>query len=179
MYEYLDRRYALALYEVGAEKNKVDQYIKDFSEIVDLINANNDIQQIINHPKISTSGKKKMFMDIFQGKVDKEMLSFLLLLIEKKRIHEVSGILNQLNEIALEKANKVIAEIKTVIPLTDNEREQLKDKLEKKYNKTIILKEVIDKEIIGGVYVRVGDDVIDGTIKNKLESMKKVMLKRE
>lgn len=179
MYEYLDRRYALALYEVGEENNKVDKYISDFEDIVTLIKTNNDIQQIIKHPKMSTSVKKQMFTDIFQGKIDKELLSFLLLLVEKKRIHEVDGILNQLREISLEKNNKVIAEIKTVIPLTDDERKALTEKLSKKYNKTIILREIIDESIIGGVYVRVGDDVIDGTIKYKLESMKKVMLEEK
>lgn len=179
MYEYLDRRYALALYEVGEENNKVDKYISDFEDIVKLIEANNDIQQIIKHPKMSTSVKKQMFSDIFKGKIDKELLSFLLLLVEKKRIHEVEGILNQLREISLEKNNKVIAEVKTVIALTDDERKTLAEKLSKKYNKTIILKEIIDKDIIGGVYVRVGDDVIDGTIKYKLESMKKVMLEEK
>lgn len=179
MYEYLDRRYALALYEVGEENNKVDKYICDFEDIVTLIKTNNDIQQIIKHPKMSTSVKKQMFTDIFEGKIDKELLSFLLLLVEKKRIHEVDGILNQLREISLEKNNKIIAEIKTVISLTDDERKALTEKLSKKYNKTIILKEIIDESIIGGVYVRVGDDVIDGTIKHKLESMKKVMLEEK
>lgn len=179
MYEYLDRRYALALYEVGEKNNKVEKYISDFEDIVKLVENNNDIQQIIKHPKMSTSVKKQMFTDIFEGKTDRELLSFLLLLVEKKRIHEASGILAQLKEILLEKNNKVVAEVKTVIQLTDDERKTLTEKLSKKYNKTIILKEIIDESIIGGVYVRVGDDVIDGTIKHKLESMKKVMLEEK
>jgi len=71
------------------------------------------------------------------------------------------------------------AHVKTVIPLEEEDRKNLKEKLEKKYNKEIILKEEIDKSIIGGVYVRVGDDVIDGTIKSKLNEMKRIMLRTE
>lgn len=179
MYEFLDRRYALALYEVGEENQKLDEYVNDFTQVAGLIKTNESIIQVIRHPQISTSGKKKIFMEIFKGKIDEKLLNFLLLLVEKKRIDDIDGILNQLNIISLEKHNKVIAEVKTVIPLTDDEKTALTDKLSKKYNKTVILKETIDKSIIGGVYVRVGDDVIDGTVKFKLESMKKVMLKEK
>lgn len=179
MYEFLDRRYALALYEVGEENQKLDEYIDDFTQIAKLIKTNESIMQITKHPQISTSGKKKIFMEIFKGKIDEKLLNFLLLLVEKKRIDDVDEILNQLNIISLEKHNKVIADVKTVIPLTKDEQTSLTDKLSKKYNKTVILKESIDKSIIGGVYVRVGDDVIDGTIKFKLESMKKVMLEEK
>ncbi|PJI09154.1 MULTISPECIES: F0F1 ATP synthase subunit delta [Clostridium] len=179
MYEFLDRRYALALYEVGEENQKLDEYISDFTQIAKLIKTNESIMQVTKHPQISTSGKKKIFMEIFKGKIDEKLLNFLLLLVEKKRIDDVDEILNQLNIISLEKHNKVIADVKTVIPLTKEEQTALTDKLSKKYNKTVILKESIDKSIIGGVYVRVGDDVIDGTIKFKLESMKKVMLEEK
>lgn len=83
-----------------------------------------------------------------------------------------------MEKVDLEKNNQIVAEVKTVIPLNDTERTSLTDKLKAKYNKSIILKETIDESIIGGVYVRVGDDVIDGTIKNKLEEIKKLMLIR-
>ncbi|KHD37172.1 ATP synthase F0F1 subunit delta [Clostridium acetobutylicum] len=179
MYEFLDRRYALALYEVGEKNQKLEEYINDFGEIVHLLKNDENINQVVNHPQISTSEKKKIFMEIFKGKIDEKLLNFLLLLLEKKRIHDAEGILTQLNKISLEKHNKVVAEVRTVIPLTDNEKATLASKLSAKYNKIIIFKEIIDKTIIGGVYVRVGDDVIDGTIKFKLESMKKVMLKEE
>ncbi|MCR3758385.1 F0F1 ATP synthase subunit delta [Clostridium felsineum] len=178
MYEYLDRRYALALYEVGEERQKLEEYINDFNDIVGLLKTNQDVIQVVNHPQVSTSEKKKIFMEIFKGKIDEKLLNFLLLLIEKKRIHDAEGILSQLNIISLEKHNKVIADVKTVIPLTEVEKTTLTSKLSAKYNKTVILKEIIDKSIIGGVYVRVGDDVIDGTVKFKLDSMKKLMLKK-
>ncbi|URZ15030.1 F0F1 ATP synthase subunit delta [Clostridium felsineum] len=178
MYEYLDRRYALALYEVGEERQKLEEYINDFNDIVGLLKTNQDVIQVVNHPQVSTSEKKKIFMEIFKGKIDEKLLNFLLLLIEKKRIHDAEGILSQLNIISLEKHNKVIADVKTVIPLTEGEKTTLTSKLSAKYNKTVILKEIIDKSIIGGVYVRVGDDVIDGTVKFKLDSMKKLMLKK-
>ena len=57
--------------------------------------------------------------------------------------------------------------------------EALKENLEKKYDKKIIMTTEVDKTILGGVFVRVGNDVIDGTVKSKLDEMKDIMLKRE
>lgn len=178
MYEYLDRRYAVALYKIASAKNKVEEYITDLKQINDLIKTNNDLNQVISNPKISTTKKKEVFTSIFKDKIDLELFSFIIILIEKKRIDELTGIILQIETVDLDNHNQVIAKVKTVIPLNDNERTSLIDKLQTKYNKSIILEEVIDKSIIGGVYVRVGDDVIDGTIKNKIEEMKKLMLIR-
>ena len=84
-----------------------------------------------------------------------------------------------MERIHLEKNNTVIANVKSVIALTDDEVQLLILKLAKKYDKKIILEQEIDKSIIGGLYVRVGNDVIDGTVKSKLDEMKDLMRKRE
>lgn len=179
MYEYLDRRYALALYEVAENKGKVDEYLKFVEEIANLINTNEELQQLLKHPQLSTSKKKELFKTIFAGKVEEELLSFLLLLIEKDRIFQLNEILDQMKKIYLEKHETVIAQVKTVVPLDEVEKQQLVDKLQKKYGKTVLLNEEIDKSIIGGVYLRIGNDIIDGTIKSKFEEIRTLTLKRE
>lgn len=179
MYEYLDRRYALALYQVAEGQGKVEEYLQDLREICDLIDSNKDFYEVIKHPQISTKKKKQTFVDIFKGKIDDELLSFLLILIEKNRILYLREKLDQMEKIHLDRNNTLIAKIKSVISLTDEQLSNLKEKLEKKYDKKIILEQEIDKSIIGGLYVRVGNDVIDGTIISKLDEMKALMLKRE
>lgn len=69
--------------------------------------------------------------------------------------------------------------VKTAVPLLPEELEKLKTIFEDKYDKTIIFDTEIDKSILGGVYVSVGNDVIDDTIKSKIEEMKEIMLKKE
>ena len=179
MYEYLDRRYALALYEVAEQNGKVDEYIKDLKEICDLMYNNKEFYEVIKHPQISTTKKKKTFINIFKGKIDEELLSFLLLLIEKDRILYLREKLNEMEKIHLERHNTLTAIVKTAVEMTDDEYNRLKSKLENKYDKNILLHQEVDKSIIGGVYVRVGNTVIDGTIKSKLDEMKALMLKRE
>jgi len=179
MYEYLDRRYALAIYEVAEEKGKVEQYLEELRNIVALINDDEKFLELIKHPQVSTSSKKKLFEQIFKDKIDRDLLSFLLVLIEKGRILQLEGKLKEMEKIHLEKNDKVIAKVKTVIPLIDEERKSLTEKLETKFNKKVLLEEEIDSSIIGGIYVQVDNEVIDGTVKSKLEEMKKLMLKRD
>ena len=170
MYEYLDRRYALALYEVAEKNGKVDEYLGDLREICELIDKDEEFQEVIKHPQISTKQKKRVFINIFKGKIDEELLSFLLILIEK---------LKEMEKIHLDKLNVLQGIVKTTIPLEEYEYNSLVEKLEKKYNKDIILKKIIDPEILGGIYVRIGNDIIDGTVKTRLEDLKKLMLTTE
>lgn len=176
MYEYLDRRYAEALYEVAEEKGKVDEYLEDLRIIVDMFKNDQNFIKVIKHPRISTSRKRELFTTIFKDKIDDELLSFLLILINKGRILYLEEKLKEMEKIHLERHNTLIAEVKTAVPLTEEEKNKLVEKLEKKYDKKILLDDSIEKKLIGGVYVRVGDDVIDGTIKHKLEDLKKRIL---
>ena len=179
MYEYLDRRYALALYEVAEKKGKVDEYLGDLREICSLIENNNDFLEVIKHPQIGTKQKKKTFINIFKGNIDEELLSFLLILIEKDRILFLKEKLKEMEKIHLDKLNVLQGIVKTTVALEEYEYKSIVDKLEKKYNKEIILKKEIDPEIIGGIYVRIGNDVIDGTLKTRLDELRKLALSME
>ena len=179
MYEYLDRRYALALYEVAEERGKVKEYMEDLQFICDTIENNSDFYQVIKHPQISVKPKKKLFINIFKGHIDEELLSFLLLLIEKDRIMFLKEKLNEMKKIHLERNNTLKGIVKTTVALSDEEYNKLLAKLEKKYNKKIILERVIDPSILGGIFLKVDNEVMDGTVKYRLENLKKLMLSTE
>lgn len=86
MYEHLDRRYALAVYQLAEEKGKVEEYISEIQQVVDLIKSNEEFQSIIKHPQINTVRKKEIFTKLFKGRLSDDILSYLLLLIDKDRI---------------------------------------------------------------------------------------------
>ena len=102
-----------------------------------------------------------------------------MLLIEKDRIGFLKEKVVQLEKIYLEKQNMIIAQVKSVIPLSEYQANKLTENLEKKFNKKIILKQEIDKSIIGGLYVVVGDEVIDGSVKSQLQQIKSQVLNNE
>lgn len=179
MYEFLYKRYALALYEVAEEKGKTEEYLEQLRFVCKIINENHEFQEVIKHPRVNSSKKKEIFNNIFKGRIEEGLLSFLLILIEKDRILYINEKLNEMEKIHLERNNTMKATVTTVIPMLDEEKKVLKEKLEKQYNKRIIMENIVDDIILGGVHVKVGNDVIDGTVKSKLVEMRDIILKEE
>lgn len=177
MQRFLDRRYALALYKIAEEKGEVDDFICELKQIQEIINSSKDLHEILENPKISKLEKKKVFKSLFEGKTYDELVSFLCVLIDKGRILYLDEKIRQLDLISLEKKNILEGIVKTAVKLTDDEFDALHKKLELKYGKKILLTAVVDESVIAGVYVRVGDDVIDGTLRTKFSEIKHTMIK--
>ena len=179
MYEYLDKRYAMALYEVAEENGKVDEYIENLKVICDLMDNEKSFYEFIKNPQVGTRNKKRAFINIFKNKIDEDLLSFLLILIEKDRILYLREKVNEMEKIILEKNNTLKGLVRTTVPLTDEQYNLLISALEKKYNKKIVLERIIDPDILGSIYVKIGDQVIDGTIKFKVDKLRELMLELE
>ncbi|MGL4730199.1 MAG: F0F1 ATP synthase subunit delta [Clostridium sp.] len=175
MYEFLDRRYAQALYDVCEKNNILEETLEDLKSIVESMEECEELRKIIEHPQIHRPEKKAIFKKLFKDEVSEELLSFLILLIDKDRILYLKEKYNQFRLIYFERHNMVEVLVRTAIPLTDEQRNTLKEKLENKYKKEIILSEKVDESLLGGMIIKVGDDVIDGTVKSRISAMKQLM----
>jgi len=175
MYEFLDRRYALALYDVCEKRGTLEQTLEDLSIIIESMETGDELIKIIEHPQIHRAAKKEIFTKLFKDQVSEELLDFLILLIEKDRILYLKEKYNQMRLIYFERHNMIEAEVRTAVKLSDEQKLGLKEKLEKKYNKEIVISEKVDKNLLGGMFIKVGDDVIDGTVRNRFETMKGLM----
>ncbi|MGL4656534.1 MAG: F0F1 ATP synthase subunit delta [Sarcina sp.] len=176
MYEFLDKRYALALYEIAKEQDKVIEFIDDLREAQRVISSNQEFKEILENPNISKREKKEIIKEIFGGKTFEAIVSFLCVLVDKGRILYLEEKIRQMELIYLERHNILEATVTSVIPLTDQEFSKLHEKLEKKYGKKVMLSKEIDESIIGGLFVRVGNEVIDGTIAGKYQEIKNIMM---
>lgn len=179
MYEYLDRRYAKALFEVAERKDKVEVFLRDLSFVCDVIDNNKELRKLIDHPEISLLKKKNIFTKMFKGKIDDELLTFIYIILEKGRILYLREKLNELEEMYLEKLNTIKATVKTAVPLSKEQYLALVDKIEKSYDKNVILEQQVTDEIIGGVYLRIKNDIIDGTIASRYEDIRKNMIDKK
>ncbi|MGV3024451.1 F0F1 ATP synthase subunit delta [Clostridium thermobutyricum] len=177
MYDFLDKRYARALYEIAKTKNKVEEFLSDLYEICEVLDKNKKLLKLLKHPEISINRKKEIFSNLFKGKIDDELLTFLYIVIEKGRILYLREKLNQLEEIYLEELNTIKGTVKTKIPLTTKQYDDLVEKLERKYNKTVLLETKIDEGIIGGIYININNQIIDGTINKQYEDLRNKLLK--
>ncbi|MGL4848236.1 MAG: F0F1 ATP synthase subunit delta [Clostridium sp.] len=177
MYDFLDIRYAKALYDIGKRKNKVEEFLVDLNQICDVFDQNEKLLRLMLHPEIKINKKKEVFSKLFGEKIDEELLTFIYIVIEKGRIAFLREKVNQLETIYLSEINTIKGVVKTAIELTKEQYEEIVEKLEKKYGKTVILKREIDKDLIGGVYINLDNKIIDGSIKRQYGDLKENILR--
>jgi len=173
MYEFLDRRYALALYKIAKEKGKTEEYLNELVNINEGIEKCSEIEVILEHPKISTREKKELFSKIWKGKIEEDLLNFLIVLIEKKRIKFLKEKIEQYRIILLEDNNIEEVKICSSLELSEEQEKRLISVLEKKMGKTILLRKKIDKKLIGGCTLLYGDKFIDYSLYSRIELLNK------
>ncbi|SEF39054.1 F-type H+-transporting ATPase subunit delta [Caloramator fervidus] len=169
-------KYAYALYEVALKEDKLDEYLEDLKGVLEVFKTSYDLLEFLKHPEIPFQNKTSLISNVFRGRINEEIIKLLNLLVKHDRIEDFRHVYKDYRKLALEHKGIKIALVKTAVELTDEERRLLIEKLSKRYGSEIELDEVIDKEIIGGVWVRVKDEVLDGTLKTKLDMMKKASL---
>jgi len=172
MAKLIAKTYSDALFEVGFEENKLDEFLQELTFVADTFKAYPEFFTIIRSPEINKGEKKEIITEIFRGKLSLEMLNFLKIIIDKNRIFYIEEIKREFERRVNDHKGIIKAVVYTVVPLSDEERGKLKEKLDKITGKNTEIVNKIDKDIVGGVLVRVGDKVIDGTIKARLDELK-------
>ena len=172
MMNVIANRYAEALFQIGEEEKLTDMLYQELSEIVNLIKVNQDLFSILKSPVISKKEKISLIDNIFEDKININIKNFLKILIEQDRISFISDISDSYKELLNEKNNILEGFVLSAIPMKKEEIKELEEKLSEKYNKNVTLENKVDKSILGGVLVRLGNEEIDGTVKTRLDKMK-------
>lgn len=172
MIDVVATRYAQALFEVGEESNKLDIFDEELKAIVYILKDNKDFYEALKSPLIQKYEKKTLLESVFSNNVNIEILNFLSILVDKNRISIIDKIYEGFKSLVNNKNNIVEAVAITAIPMKEEKLKQLQDKLSDVTKKTVILKNEVNKNIIGGVLIKLGNEEIDGTVKGRLEKLK-------
>jgi F-type H+-transporting ATPase subunit delta len=176
MAKLISRRYANALFELALESNKLDLYKNEIELIYDSVTKDNEFLKILNHPQITSEEKAKMLDDIFKAKVSDDIIALFHLMLRKNREAELIDVLS----VFLEKYNAykgiTTALVYSAKPLSEAQLNTIKQKLSQNLNKQVDIKAEVDPALIGGVKILVDGHIIDGTIKKKLDDLKKQLL---
>lgn len=174
MAKLVQRTYADALFKLAVETNQTDVLLEESMGIRQILEQNEDLVKLIMHPKIKKEEKISVMENVFKGRISDDMMGFLVLSVEKERQGELVNILTEF--ISLEKEYKLIgvAFVTTAFELDDARKREIEKKLidTTKYMR-FEMHYKVDKDIIGGMIIRIGDRVVDSSIKSKLESLSK------
>ena len=172
MIDVIANRYAEALFQIGEEENKTDNLYNELKEVSSLMNTNKDLNNVMKSPLVSKKEKIQLIDTLFAGKVDNDLKNFLKILIEKGRITSINAIGETYKELLNEKNNILEGYVISAVPMNDEKIKELETELSKKYKKNVTIENKVDKSVLGGVLVRLGNTEIDGTIKTRLNGLK-------
>lgn len=178
MAKLISKTYGEALFELAVEENKVDVFEQEISAILDILNQNPDFMQLLNHPKIAKEEKLQVVKEVFGGKVEKEILGFLNIIVAKERNKDLIAIMEYfLDEVKAMKGVGVCY-VTTPTELKDAQKEAIVKKLlETTSFKQMEMHYSIDEKLIGGMVIRIGDRVVDSSIQTKLSNLEAQLLK--
>lgn len=166
------RRYAEAIYEIGISNNKIQEIHSVLNNLMELYQSNNEFKTFITHPLIDLAEKKKVLGSIFND-VDDVISNIIFYILDKKRINNIKNIVAEYLKIYYEKNGILDVEATFATIPSEMQKEKLIVNLMKKTGKRVKLVVRIDKSILGGGIIRIGDTVIDGSIRKELEAIRK------
>lgn len=162
------KRYARALFDVALEKKAIDATEKELAQVVNTIEENEGFRKLLSHPKITAAEKKQMVETLFANEISATTGNFLNIVLDRGREKDLDQILASFIEMANEIRGIADATVITAKSLNDNEVKQLADAFGRQLNKKLRVKTEVNPALIGGVVVRIGDRLYDGSISGKL-----------
>ena len=164
--ETLARPYARAIFEHS------EGLLEELKQVVNVIHQPN-VTTLIDSPKLAYKEKAEMFIDLFQGEIQKKTSHFLRGLGSAKRLSLLPEILNEYKKLLAKKNKQSDVLITSAFKLNQSQEEEITGRLKKRYGENLTTKVEIDKTLIGGITIKSGDEVIDLSTKGKLLKLKK------
>ncbi|NLN76710.1 MAG: ATP synthase F1 subunit delta [Armatimonadetes bacterium] len=170
------RRYAAALFSAASDANVVDDVESDLGLVGHTVESSPALREVIHSPVVDRSVKVKILQDIFAGKIQQVTSVFLKLLVDKNREEALALTKPEYVLLANQARGIVQAEVISAVPLSKEQQSRLVEKLNATTGKKIQLVEKVEPEISGGIIVRIGDTVIDGSIRGQLAALREQFL---
>ncbi len=170
------KRYAKAVFELAIENKALEDTEKEFLQIEDSIKGNSELEDFLVNPLISHIKKSKIVEELYKGRVSDLTFRFLILIAKKGRLAALSEIINYFKRFVLVYRNQVEGELLSAVSLSGEQVSQIRKIIENMTGKVVLLKEKIDADILGGFVVRVEDKLIDMSVRNILEELKKKLV---
>ncbi|CAI8035715.1 ATP synthase subunit delta [Geodia barretti] len=167
--------YARALYSAATEEDILDRIVEDVNQVLQLTQDSEDFDQFLTNPILSPQFKSEMFQQLLSEAVQPLTLNFLLLLALKQRERSLVAILQMFLEIVDLQAGRLVAQVTSAVPLTDAQKTTLSQQLSNYSEAEVRLELNEDATIQGGVIVRLGDTVFDGSIASQLQRMRTLL----
>lgn len=165
------KRYSQAVFELAQERRTFDQWLEDLEGLAQLV-QDPGFLLIMESPRVHLDRKKEVLRERLVG-ADPLVLNLTQLLVTKGRVELIPGILQELRRLVDASRGIVHARVTTAVPLEASEQASLAQQLAQRTGKQVMLSAEVDPSIIGGLIARIGDTLLDGSVRGRLEALKR------
>lgn len=169
------RRYAEAIFDIAQRQNTVDRTLEDIKGIAQLFSGRK-LSYLLREPKIPAQRKETALRQVLADKVLPTSLNLALLIVQRQLVEVMPNIATELENFVLDYRNQAVAEVTTAAPMDEAQSATITRALERKTGKKILLQKRVDPAILGGVVARVGDEIVDGSVRNRLHNLQQQLL---
>ena len=166
-------RYAEALLLSPKQEGVLDGVAESFAAVLAAVKDNQQLRVFMDSPQVRTEEKKELIRTVFGDAIEPVLLKFFMLLLDKNRIENTRDIGEVFAELVESDKGVQHATVVTAVPMPEDLAERLRASLAGYTGKTIILDHKVDPHVIGGVFVQLGDRVLDGTVRTNLDELAK------
>ena len=167
--------YAEALFMLAHEENKIDDFYESLKTVKGIFDKSPDYLQFLSTPSIPKSERTDALLQAFDGKINEQVLSFLQLLCEHGKAESFNECVTEYERLREWASGTTEAVVRTAVELSDSQKQGIIASLQKRTGKSVVLKTVIDKSLLGGIAVEIDGEILDGSLKLNLKRAREVM----
>jgi F-type H+-transporting ATPase subunit delta len=168
--------YARSLFEVAKEHDVLDRVHDELGEFADALDDNRDLQVFLFSPYFSSDEKREGVRKIVSD-ADERMLNFLELLAERHRMPALFRIRREFEALWAEEHQLLPVTVTSAVELDEGLVDDIGKRIQEQTGRKVELSSNVDPDVLGGLMVRVGNMVLDGTVRNRLERLRKTVAK--
>ena len=165
------RRYAEAAFEVALADGTLDVWNEDLAYAANVLGFS-DVAQIVHSPAVPLSARKDLIVRLLEGRIQPGALRLVDLLVSRGRSASLPGVASEFNRLLLEHRGIVTATVTSAVPLTGDETAAVRTRVEAIADARVDLQTVVDPALIGGLTIQVRDQLIDASIRGRLERLR-------
>ena len=170
--------YGDALFAAAKEAGRMDDIYDEVHELLKIFKANADLQKMLDNPKVIREEKESVIENIFRGRISDEIVELMKLMIAKGRYSQIESVFEYYIGLVKEEKKIGVAHVTTALELTEGQKEEIVKKLlDTTAYESFEMNYAVDKSLIGGMVIRIGDRVVDSSIKTKLYELSKDLRK--
>lgn len=178
MAKLVSKTYGDALFEVAAESGRMDEFLAEAKAVEAAVDKNPELFKLMGHPKIVKEEKVKVIEDIFAGKVSGELVGLLRMIVEKGHFEEVTGVLDYFIGEVKEYKGIGTAYVTSALELSEGQKAAVEKRLlETTKYAEFEMHYAVDSALIGGMVIRIGDRVVDSSVRTKLYDLTRELSK--